>query len=166
MTFIKKSPTPSKNENIVLLCQNLQAGKQAINLTSLGLSALEIEYAKNEFEKKEKKTVLLNQLKRIIILQLIDAQEKEYQTIEMLRKAGDKIATCLNDNKKESVVVVDVANHPNAALAIAEGIALGNYQFIKYKTKDLKNDRHSLKKIFINSEGVSVKDIQIGRAHV
>ena len=126
MTLVKKAPAPSENENIVIVC------KKNSNISFFGISASEIEYAKIEFEKKDKKLVVINQLRRVIILSLFDKKEKEPLTLEACRRAGDKIATYLNDNKKESVVIVDAIGDAKGTLALAEGIALSNYQFIKY----------------------------------
>src|ERR1051326_7908489 len=154
MTTLKKAPAPSENENVIILC------KKNSSLTGFGLSPVEIDYAKNEFEKNNKKCVVFNHFKRAVVLQLLDKKEKEFQTFEAARKAGDKIVPYLNDNKIESVVIVDSMGDAKATLAFAEGIALGNYQFIKYKTKDVEKDRHTLKTIFIYSKKVSPKDIE------
>jgi len=154
MTFIKKAPVPSENENVVVLC------RKNTPLTGFGLSSSEIDYAKIEFEKKDKKIVAINQLRRVVILCLFDKKEKEALTLEACRKAGDKMAVYLNDAKKESVVIVDAIGDAKATLALAEGIALSNYQFIKYKTKDILKEKHTLKTIFINSKKVNVKDIE------
>ncbi len=66
-----------------------------------------------------------------------------------MRKAGDSLLGVFNKNKCERVVIVDVAGHGPAVLAMAEGMALGNYQFLKYKTKG--NEPNSLKEIVIQS---------------
>jgi len=160
MTFIKKAPVPSENENVVILCKNVKTNKYASLLASFGLTSLEIDYIKTEFEKKDKKIAILNQWRRVVLLVLHDKKEKEALTLEACRKAGDKIAAYLNDAKKESVVVVDAIGDAKATLALAEGIALSNYQFIKYKTKDFEKDKHTLKSIFINSKKINVKDIK------
>lgn len=154
MTLIKKAPTPSENENIVVVC------KKNTPLASFGLSAAEREYVRNEFEIKDKKVAVINQLRRVVILHLVDKKQKEYQTFEVLRKAGDKIAAYLNESKKESVVIVDAVNDVKAVLALAEGIAMGNYQFIKYKTKDIDKTKNILKTIFVNSKKVNAKDVE------
>ncbi|HEY4799740.1 MAG TPA: M17 family peptidase N-terminal domain-containing protein, partial [Bacteroidia bacterium] len=154
MTFVKKSPAPSANENIIVLC------KQNSPLSGFGLSAEEISFVKNEFEKKEKKTVILNQLKRMVALQLLEKKAKEYITLETLRKAGDKIAAYLNDAKAETVVIVDSAGDASATLALAEGMALGTYQFIRYKTKEADKIKNKLNTIYINSKKVNIKDIE------
>jgi len=154
MTLIKKAPAPSENENVVIVC------KKNTPLASFGLSSAEIEYAKIEFEKKDKKIAVINQLRRMVILSLLEKKEKEYITLEACRKAGDKISIFLNESKTESVVIVDAVNDVKAVLALAEGIALSNYQFVKYKTKDVEKDKHTLKSIFVNSKKVNVKDIE------
>ncbi|MBI4930796.1 MAG: leucyl aminopeptidase [Bacteroidetes bacterium] len=139
---------------MVVLC------KRNSSLEGFGLSSSEMEYAKMEFEKKDKKLVVINQLRRVVILSLLVKKEKEALTLEVCRKAGDKIAIYLNDAKKESIVVVDAIGDAKAILALAEGIALGNYQFIKYKTKDFQKDKFTLRNIFVNSKKVNVKDVE------
>lgn len=160
MTLLKKSPAPSENENVVILCKEVKTHNYASLLAGFGLSSLEIDYAKIEFEKKDKKIAVINQLRRVVILSLYDKKEKEPLTLEACRKAGDKIAIYLNDAKKESVVVVDAIGDARATLALAEGIALSNYQFIKYKTKDFLKDKHTLTTIFINSKKINIKDVE------
>jgi len=159
MTLIKKAPVPSENENVAILCKRNSA------FHVFGLSDFEIEYARNEFENKDKKIVVINQLRRIVILYLLDKRpagrrENEALVLEACRKAGDKTALCLNDAKKTSVVVVDLAGDAKATLAFAEGIALGNYQFIKYKTKDAPKERNTLETIFISSKTIHAKDVE------
>jgi leucyl aminopeptidase len=154
MTLIKKTPLPSENENVAILC------KKNTSLTGFGLSLSEVDYVRKEFEIKEKKIVVLNQLRRVVILVLLDKKDKESLTLEGCRKAGDKVAICFNEAKKESVVLVDAVGDAKATLAFAEGIALSNYQFIKYKTKDFQNEKNTIKNIFINCKKANIKDIE------
>lgn len=154
MTLIKKSPLPSENENIAVLC------RKNTPLVSFGLSPSEIDFARIEFEKKDKKLVVINQLRRLVILSVLDKKDKESPTLEACRKTGDKIAMLLNEAKKESVVVVDAIGDTKSTLALTEGIALGNYQFIKYKTKDVLKESNTLKSIYISSKKVNVKEVE------
>lgn len=156
MTLLKKCPPPSENEHIVALCKK----NTPYSFLLPHLTKAEFDFAKNEFEKKDKKTVLINQLKRMVILQLLEKKEKEYLTLESCRKAGDKISLLLNENKIESVVIVNAVNDGKAILSLAEGMALGNYQFIKYKTKDAEKSKNSLINIFINSKKINAKEIE------
>lgn len=154
MALIKKAPFPSENENIVILC------KKNTSLTTYGLSSAEIAFVNNALEKQGKKSVLINQLKRIVWIQLLDKKENEYLVWETLRKAGDKVATSLNEAKKESVVLVDAIEDPYSILCIAEGIALSNYQFIKYKTKNPESEKNTLKTIFIYSKKLNPQNLE------
>jgi leucyl aminopeptidase len=156
MTLLKKSPAPKENEHIVVLCKK---NTPLLSFVS-NLTKAEIEYAKNEFEKKDKKTVVINQLKRVVILQLLDKKEKEFMTMEACRKAGDTISSLLNEHKIESVVIVDAVNNGKQVLSLAEGMALSNYQFIKYKTKGVEKETYSLKNIFVYSKKVNEKSLE------
>jgi leucyl aminopeptidase len=154
MTLIKKSRLPAENENVVILCRIKSP------LAAFGLSPSEIDYVQNEFENKETGIVFINQLKRIIVPVLLDKKAKKELTLEACRKAGDKIAFYLNEAKKESVSVLDAAEDADAILALAEGIALGNYQFAKYKTKNAEKEKHTLRSIFISSKKTNKKAIE------
>jgi leucyl aminopeptidase len=70
----------------------------------------------------------------------------------MSRKAGDKVAGMLNAQKATRVVLFDTEAAGNVVLAFAEGMALGSYQFLKYK-KDRENE-NTLQEIEIYSKAL------------
>ena len=153
MTNISKKSTLNNNENVVLLC-----GKNN-SFNNYGLSKVEIDFIKNEINQHEKKSVCINQLHRLFIVQLIDVKKEKYQTAELLRKSASTIHTWITDAKKESVTVVDADGKALEALAFAEGLALSNYQFLKYK-KDKDKETHSLKSISIVSKSLNAKQVE------
>ncbi len=84
----------------------------------------------------------------------------DYKIQESIRKHGAKIAGVLNENSKESIVVV--AENSSNALVLGEGIALANYQFLKYKSNK-KKAIHALKQISFNQ---SVSQNQLDELYV
>ena len=50
-------------------------------------------------------------------------------------------------------MIADQGENPNLAMAVAEGIALGNYQFLKYR-QGKKRELNSLREIAIKSKGL------------
>jgi len=153
MTLIKKTPAPSASQHVVLL------GSKRSKFGSFGLNKSELDYVHSQIEKKDKKIVVVNQLSRYVIVQLIEPKNQKHDTLEVCRKAGSAICGMLNDQKVTEVTIVDMENKPAETLALAEGIALGNYQFIKYKT-DKKKETNTLATINVNSKNVSLKQIE------
>ena len=153
MTNISKKSAFNNNDNIVLLCSKNNS------FNKYDFSKAEIEYIKNEIGVKEKKTVCLNQLNRLVLIQLIDVKKEKYQTMETLRKAASLMHTIITDAKIDSVSVVDADDKAAETMAFVEGLALSNYQFLKYK-KDKVKESYSLKSIFIVSKTLNAKQIE------
>ncbi len=85
--------------------------------------------------------------------------KKNYEIYEALRRTGHKIGQSLNQFKIKVVMLVDVANDKNDLLRIAEGMALGNYQFLKY-LKNSKEKANSLSEIYFNSKNITSAEIE------
>ncbi|MCX6294675.1 MAG: leucyl aminopeptidase [Bacteroidetes bacterium] len=153
MTNISKKSSINNNDSVVLLC-----GKNN-SFNNYGLTKPEIDFIKNEIKIKDKKAVCINQLHRLVIVQLIDVKKEKYQTVELLRKAASTIHTWITDAKIETISVLDAEGKVVETLAFAEGLALTNYQFLKYK-KDKDKEAYSLKSITVVSKGVSPKQIE------
>jgi len=64
----------------------------------------------------------------------------------------------LGEHKISSVCLVDASNLHTETLAFAEGMMLGNYQFLKYR-KDREEKESKLKKIEILSDGINETQI-------
>jgi leucyl aminopeptidase len=121
-------------------------------------SKKEEEYVRSEF-KAERKNVLINQYDRIIAIFQPDGKKELYKQMEAARKAGDGILASLNKHKYNNVVIVDHAGNPDVALAMAEGMALGNYQFLRFR-KEKKKENHTLGSIGIISKEIKPAQIQ------
>lgn len=79
-----------------------------------------------------------------------------WELSEKLRKTGARICALLNEYKAETVCVL--SDNAQSALAMAEGIALSNYQFIKYKT-DATKKSNTLKTVSVSAKGVKAEDV-------
>jgi leucyl aminopeptidase len=84
-----------------------------------------------------------------------DKETTETLKLEEFRKAGDKLQGILNSNKLDSVVICNNSYSAKEVIAFTEGLALGNYRFDKYKTKDKKDNEINLKKAEIFSENIT-----------
>ncbi len=156
MTTLKKIAAVSANDNLIILCS------RKTNFQALGLNLTEANFVKSELE-QDKKQVVLNQFRRFIFVQLIPEKKSGAQTLEAMRRAGDGIAKVCNEFKLKTVSIADTENKPALALALAEGMALGNYQFIKYKS-DRRTELHSLNMICINSK--NLKEVELSNLSI
>ncbi len=134
------------------------AGKKT-DWASLGLKKEEITY----LEKKIKAGdyfVVINQFTRLIIIQLSEEFDKKesYRKLEGLRTTGNKLCAILNAHKQESIQITAIELLKEELLAVAEGCALSNYEFLKYKS-DTKN-KNSLTEIQLSGKRISTLDIE------
>ncbi len=157
MTTISQKTSINTSENIILLCNKNS------NLKDFGLSKTEIEFVKSEIEKKENSFIAINQFNRYIFIQVIIPKKEKNQTLEALRKAASTAHSIIIENKIETIVLADVENNPSETLAFAEGLALSNYQFLKYK-KDRKKEAYSLKTIAVVSK--SIEDVEVEELNI
>ncbi|MCE3280758.1 MAG: peptidase [Bacteroidetes bacterium] len=153
MSILSKISVINNNESVILLC-----GKESSLNNNYGLSKAEIDYIKNEIKVKEKKHVVINQLGRLVIVQITDHQKEKFAELETLRKAGCSMHAYIADAKLKSVTIVDVDGKEAELLALTEGLVLSNYQFLKYK-KNKEKELFSLKNINVFSKTVSASKI-------
>ncbi len=95
----------------------------------------------------EKHMALLNHMDHMeVIRNLEDTEKPLHHRMESARKAGAEMQEVLNDYNVESVALVNGGVDPAECLAVAEGMALSGYQFLKYMTGERKK-MHSLQEI-------------------
>jgi leucyl aminopeptidase len=113
----------------------------------------EIEYIADQLADKAKHTVILNKLGHIAVVCRLKSSEENDKELENCRKTGEGLITVINDHKTKSVCIVEAGNLKNETLAFAEGMMLGNYQFLKYR-KDRIEKESSLQKIELFSHSL------------
>lgn len=155
MATVKKDNSSVLKDNLVVLSNQFKDGKK------YGLTADEIKYISEQL-KAEKKSVTINQYTRMVFVVVIDEKTEDYKRAEKLRKAGNGIAGALNEAKAGSVTVISESKERSDLLNIAEGMALGNYQFIHYRSKALK-EKHTLSTIKLNG---SVNEQEISELNI
>ena len=123
------------------------------------LTSAEIEYISTQFDVQKKCQLEFNKLNRWIFVQFLNLEEHTpYKRAESLRKAGNKLASSLNEQKCESVTIIDCLTECKAAFYLLEGLALGNYQFLKYKTNSAEK-QHTLKEVNVISKLIKQETI-------
>ncbi|MCX6268929.1 MAG: leucyl aminopeptidase [Bacteroidetes bacterium] len=112
-------------------------------------NAAEKTYLKAQIETLKQEVVSFNRMTHWVYVCFIK-EEKDYsRRLESCRKAGDKIAGLLNAQKADRAAIFDAEGEEAVVLALAEGMALGSYQFLKYKSD--QESKNTLKEIEIYS---------------
>ncbi|MFC2086606.1 M17 family metallopeptidase [Bacteroidota bacterium] len=126
------------------------------DLNRLQLSEKEKSYVAKKIQ-EDKDEVILNRYDQLLILLLIDLKESASETLESARKNGNKVHKILTNHSIQKVYISSFNSYKEYLLALAEGIALTNYQFLKY-FKDKEDREFSLKELNIVDE---IEDSQI-----
>jgi leucyl aminopeptidase len=153
-TIIKLAPQTDHSISTLILAQ------KETNWASLGLDKKEITYLEKKI-KADEKFITINQFTRVVFIQLMEEFEKKetYQKLENLRDVGCKVGNVINAHKYESLQLIATPDLNEELLAAAEGCALGNYQFLRYKSE--KKATNTLKEIRISSKKVSKRDVEL-----
>lgn len=113
------------------------------------------EFLSGEKEKKylkkllsDKKTqITINQFNRQVFIQVLDDKNKPaYRVREELRLAASKILPEIRFHDIKKITLVHIDGSCDAVIDYAEGLALANYQFLKYYS-DAEKKKTSLEEI-------------------
>ncbi|RAU83409.1 leucyl aminopeptidase family protein [Pontibacter arcticus] len=148
-TQLKHSTSLSKNTDFAVVVQPEQAGQLE------DLQPEERQYVDQQI-KNEAKLISLNRYLQRIYIVVVPTSKTEDARNEALRQAGHTLLKQVKADKIENLSIVDKTN-TNAALYLAEGLYLSNYEYKKYKTKDLKPT--SLQSITIAGENVEAQQV-------
>lgn len=152
MTTLTKSNKLNNKQSIAIICSSFK------NKTEYGFTKEQVEYINTQIKTESKKVVTINALSHIVTVMLIDDTKNHYTFLETLRKQGATLCDTLNANKHTNIQICNETNNVDYSLALAEGIALSNYQFNHYR-KEAKKETNSLKNI-------SVVDAKITTSHL
>ncbi len=128
------------------------------DLDKIGLTNEEKEYVKRRHREKNN-TIEINRYKNNIYVVFGDFQGTRAMRIENYRKNGDIVQNKANDNKIEKIVIFTVNAEIDETLAFAEGLILGNYRFLKYKTGK-KETKHTLEEIDIYDDRIGEEQLE------
>lgn len=136
-------------KHIVYALENIK------DLAETNLTEEELEFATKKLKETPSMVCIpyLNQSISIVRM----GKSNDSKSKQKLRNFGATITEALNKAKAEEVVFESLAKN-DAALCIAEGMILANYQFLKYFTKKDKK-KNSLEAVFIRESNLSLKKI-------
>lgn len=122
-------------------------------LSKTGLTAAQKKFAKSKIE-LQGDFVVFNTLGVLNVI-VLAKKGQDYKGLEKLRKSGASLTQELNKAKVKSVLVKAISKNDDA-LYMVEGMALANYQFLKYFT-DKKKKANSLENILVEEGNISSK---------
>jgi len=102
--------------------------------------------------------VTVNHLGRLLFVCIVDGKKPAGSSAEAQRKNGCGVCDALNAAKSKQVTIINETGYPGYTFALAEGIALANYQFLHHKPSAKKNI-NTLTSIFITDRKCSDKEI-------
>lgn len=124
---------------------------------ALSFTEKEVQYIDNQFNNKAKE-VFFNYLDKVIFVIPLDNKATVTKRAENCRLVGAKVVKLINKHKLSSIAIANESQQPEAALQIAEGIALANYQFLKYKT-NTESGVNSLATVCLLEEDATVEEV-------
>lgn len=126
-------------------------------LKDLPLNDQEKDFVNIRHQAKDK-LIVVNQYSRWVFIQFSDAEKNEFLALEELRKAGYQLHKEIAANKINAICLIDKTNESGKILALAEGITLSNYQFLKY-FKDAGDKKYSLQELSIKSVKIKKEEV-------
>jgi leucyl aminopeptidase len=153
-------------QNIIHISSKSKSDASLFILTSKKTNWLKLGFEKKEVSYIEKKIksdehfITINQFNRLVFIQLIEAFEKDKKTpqeFEQLRAVGNKLCNAINAHQYEMIQLEAHGEYDSKLIHVAEGCALSNYQFLKYKSDVSKSNK--LSSIEIISSKLNKRDI-------
>jgi len=108
--------------------------------------------------KNEQSFTSINQYNSFVFIYFLKNKKTDWQTVEALRKAGSELQAICNKQKLVEISITNLTTLPNAAYVMVEGLALANYQFLKYRS-EAKKLENSLKTVNFSKTSITVKEI-------
>ena len=127
-------------------------------ISSLGLQKEDTDAAQKFFDEKVNHIYQKTAGNQVLCIVKIDAAKEEFKMLEEARKAGYNLNKFLNSRKIKEASVFNASRKVKIAPAFVEGFALSNYQFLKYKTKDKKEN--TLTTLQVDSKSVDKKTLE------
>lgn len=93
----------------------------------------EFTYIQKRFSKEQTDFFVFNRLSHLACVAFIKPETDAFQRLEKCRQFGDRVAGLIQEHRLTKISIHQ-AEQEDEALAFAEGIALGNYQFLRYKS--------------------------------
>lgn len=143
-------------KNHLYIIDDVKALKQVAEL-----STAERSYAEETF-KGEHTLLTINHYKGFSFIYLLKNKKTDWQTNEACRKTGAEMQAVCKKYKLTELTITNMSKKTDAAYILAEGLALANYQFLKYRS-DAKKIINTLHTISFTKQSITLKEVtQLG----
>ena len=149
-SIIHKAEESSGSRHLVVL------GTDDSDWSIVGLSKAEHDFVTSKLA-IGKLSIHINQYSRSIFIESLKEESTLSKRLEKARERGAKLVKQCNEAKIEEVELMSLSSS-NLSLYVAEGMALANYQFLKYFSAPEKK-LNSLKAIFLDAESSVIENI-------
>ena len=139
------------DHNIVLIDKDT-------SLTSLGLTKGDASAAQKFFEDKRGNTYQKSAEGKTLSLVKIDTTKENFKVLEDSRKAGYGLNKFINGQKAKEASLYNASSVADLTPAFTEGFLLSNYQFLKYKTTEKKEN--TLTNLYVDSRSADKKTLE------
>lgn len=126
-------------------------------LTSLGLNPQETAFVTDAI-RQDQVVISINRYSNFLFIYFLKPKKTDWQTAELLRKAGADFSPTLQRQKIADITLHNLTGLPKAAVLLAQGLALSNYQFLKYRS-DAAKLQHHLHTISFSKQSVTLKEL-------
>src|ERR1041385_8132374 len=151
MTVLKRATVISSQDALVIL------SKKTSDLKNFGLTSSALDHIKKAITADRKSIQVCNNGQSIFVI-IKPEKETPAKITEVIRKAGSSLISFFNDQKIAVITIADADKKDDHLLALAEGIALSNYQFLLYKVNKEK-EMNSLNTINLFSKTIKQQSI-------
>ncbi|MFA8451109.1 MAG: M17 family metallopeptidase [Bacteroidales bacterium] len=148
----KKVPGIPTESNTAFIVNSLD------NLPKNFLTNDELNWAKEEYEKRKTRNYTFNRFSYRIFVYVIDNSVEHHLTIEKSRKAGAIWVKELANYHDATTYVTANVDCSEELMAFSEGVILASYKFTDFFTKAEKKE-NCLCEIFVSHEKICEKDI-------
>ncbi len=121
------------------------------------LSGTEIKYLKSA-AKNEILQLVFPQENKTVFVQYFKPEQNAYRKKETIRREGNELLELIKRFKIEELTIVNKQKE-NFTSEFIEGLALGNYQFLRHY-KNVEKKINPLKKIKVGKNSLSAKDLK------
>ncbi len=128
---------------------------------SMSLDEIENAYLHKQLE--ENNLVVINRYTELIVVAYCDKSKDKCTFLEQCRRRGNEISFILQKEKISQIDLVVSPTDPDGIFALAEGLSLGSYQFLKYRSQESKKQWHLDQ---INFIGTNISQIHIDQLAV
>ncbi len=126
-------------------------------LKTLDLTDQERAYATTSI-KNDQTLISINHYSQQLFIYVIKSKKTDWQTAESIRKGGALLGLVLQSYKAGDITIHNHSAISKASFVLAQGLALGAYQFLKYRSEAAKLE-HALKTICFSRNAITVKEV-------